>query len=219
MHEKFFQEARMNMIKSQILPNNVRNKVLIDSISNLKKELFVPREFYDITYSDSDILITKERTLIRTFIMAKMFEYCNFNKNDTILVVGCLTGYSLAILSNLVSYVFGIENDKEIVTKANNNLNNLNILNCSVIYKKDLSIGLSKNAPFDKIFIEGAISEIPDVLIKQLKENGEIFTVINNDEYVGDFVRALKIDSSISIEKIFNTSINTIKDFVIYIQL
>jgi len=215
MHEKFFQEARMNMIKSQILPNNVRNKVLIDSISNLKKELFVPREFYDITYSDSDILITKERTLIRTFIMAKMFEYCNFNKNDTILVVGCLTGYSLAILSNLVSYVFGIENDKEIVTKANNNLNNLNILNCSVIYKKDLSIGLSKNAPFDKIFIEGAISEIPDVLIKQLKENGEIFTVINNDEYVGDFVRALKIDSSISIEKIFNTSINTIKDFVI----
>ena len=215
MHEKFFQEARMNMIKSQLLPNNVRNKVLIDSISNLKKELFVPQEFYDITYSDSDILITKERTLIRTFIMAKMFEYCNFNKNDTILVVGCLTGYSLAILSNLVSYVFGIENDKEIVTKANNNLNNLNILNCSVIYKKDLSIGLSKNAPFDKIFIEGAISEIPDVLIKQLKENGEIFTVINNDEYVGDFVRALKIDSSISIEKIFNTSINTIKDFVI----
>lgn len=215
MHEKFFQEARMNMIKSQLLPNNVRNKVLIDSISNLKKELFVPREFYDITYSDSDILITKERTLIRTFIMAKMFEYCNFNKNDTILVVGCLTGYSLAILSNLVSYVFGIENDKEIVTKANNNLNNLNILNCSVIYKKDLSIGLSKNAPFDKIFIEGAISVIPDVLIKQLKENGEIFTVINNDEYVGDFVRALKIDSSISIEKIFNTSINTIKDFVI----
>ena len=215
MHEKFFQEARMNMIKSQILPNNVRNKALIDSISNLKKELFVPQEFYDITYSDSDILITKERTLIRTFIMAKMFEYCNFNKNDTILVVGCLTGYSLAILSNLVSYVFGIENDKEIVTKANNNLNNLNILNCSVIYKKDLSIGLSKNAPFDKIFIEGAISEIPDVLIKQLKENGEIFTVINNDEYVGDFVRALKIDSSISIEKIFNTSINTIKDFVI----
>tara|TARA_B100000963_G_scaffold16510_1_gene12680 strand:+ start:246 stop:893 length:648 start_codon:yes stop_codon:yes gene_type:complete len=215
MHEKFFQEARMNMIKSQILPNNVRNKVLIDSISNLKKELFVPQEFYDITYSDSDILITKERTLIRTFIMAKMFEYCNFNKNDTILVVGCLTGYSLAILSNLVSYVFGIENDKEIVTKANNNLNNLNILNCSVIYKKDLSIGLSKNAPFDKIFIEGAISEIPDVLIKQLKENGEIFTVINNDEYVGDFVRALKIDSSISIEKIFNTSINTIKDFAI----
>ena len=126
-----------------------------------------------------------------------------------------MTGYSLAILSNLVSYVFGIENDKEIVTKANNNLNNLNILNCSVIYKKDLSTGLSKNAPFDKIFIEGAISVIPDVLIKQLKENGEIFTVINNDEYVGDFVRALKIDSSISIEKIFNTSINTIKDFVI----
>ena len=215
MHEKFFQQARMNMVKSQILPNKVKNKDLIDAIINIRKELFIPKEYHDITYSDSDIHISNHRNLIRTFIMARMFENCNFKKDDSILVVGCLTGYSLAILSHLVGYVFGIENDKEIVDLATKNLNNLNILNCSVIYKKDLSTGLTKNSPYDKIFIEGAVNNIPDLLVKQLKDGGEIFAVVRNDEYIGDFVRAIKINSSISIDKIFNTNINDITDFMI----
>ena len=43
-----------------------------------------------------------------------MLEKCNLSKNNSILVIGCLNGYSLAILSNLVSYVFGIENKKTV---------------------------------------------------------------------------------------------------------
>ena len=59
-------------------------------------------------------------------------------------------------------------------------------------FKKDLSTGLNRNAPYDKIFIEGAVSKIPDSLVKQLRENGEIYAVMKNDEYIGEFVRGLK---------------------------
>ena len=38
MHDKFFQKARLNMVKNQILPNNVTNKELIDAFYNVKKE-------------------------------------------------------------------------------------------------------------------------------------------------------------------------------------
>ena len=65
------------MVKSQILPNKVKNKDLIDAIINIRKELFIPKEYHDITYSDSDIHISNHRNLIRTFIMARMFENCN----------------------------------------------------------------------------------------------------------------------------------------------
>ena len=97
-------------------------------------------------------------------------------------------------------------------------INNLNILNCSVFYKKDLSAGLEKSAPYDKIFIEGSVEKVPDNLLKQLKEDGEIFTVIKNkeDNYVGEFIRGLKVDSGISIEKFFNTNVNVLKDFIIW---
>jgi len=206
------------MVKNQILPNNVKDRELIDAFLEIKKELFVPRKDLDLVYSDSDILINNERNIIRTFVIAKMLDKCNFEKNNTILVIGCLTGYTLAIISKLVNYVFGVDNDKELTQIANENINNLNILNCSVFYKKDLSTGLEKNAPYDKIFIEGSVEKVPDNLLKQLKENGEIFTVIKSreDNYVGEFVRGLKVDSGISIEKFFNTNVNELKDFIIW---
>ncbi len=217
MHEKFFEIARSNMVKNQVLPNNVKNKDLIDALLEIKKELFVPTKDMDLVYTDRDILVSHERNIIRTFVIAKMLDKCNFQKDNTILVIGCLTGYTLAIVSRLVNYVFGVDNDKNLTQVAVQNINNLNILNCSVFYKKDLSTGLEKSAPFDKIFIEGSVEKVPDHLLKQLKEDGEIFTVIKNkeDNYVGEFIRGLKVESGISIEKFFNTNVNVLKDFII----
>ena len=217
MHEKFFEIARSNMVKNQVLPNNVKNRELIDALLEIKKELFVPTEYMDLVYSDRDILVSHERNIIRTFVIAKMLDKCNFQKDNTILVIGCLTGYTLAIISRLVNYVFGVDNDKSLTEISVQNINNLNILNCSVFYKKDLAAGLEKSAPYDKIFIEGSVEKVPDNLLKQLKEDGEIFTVIKNkeDNYVGEFIRGLKVDSGISIEKFFNTNVNVLKDFII----
>ena len=113
----------------------------------------------------------------------------------------------VTLLSKMVNYVVGIDNDKKITDIASNNIEKLNILNCSIFFKRDLSQGLIRNAPYDKIFIEGIANSIPESLVKQLKDDGEIFVTLKNQEYVGDFVRALKIESNISIEKYFNTNV------------
>ena len=109
MHDKFFQIARLNMVKNQILPNNVKNKALIDSFSTIQKEIFVPKDQYDLTYTDSEIKVSKDRKLMKTFVIAKMFERCDFGIDDKVLVIGCLTGYSIAILSKMVNYVVGLK--------------------------------------------------------------------------------------------------------------
>ena len=69
-------------------------------------------------------------------LLCKMLDKCSLSKNNSILVIGCLTGYTLAILSKLVNYVFGIDNNKKTIDIASDNINNLNILNCSVFLKK-----------------------------------------------------------------------------------
>ena len=207
MHDKFFQTARLNMVRNQILPNNVKNKALIESFSSIQKEIFVPEDQHDLTYTDSEIKISKGRNLMKTFIIAKMLDRCNFNTDDKVLIIGCLTGYTIAILSKMVNYVFGIDNEKEAIDIACKNINNLNILNCSIFFKKDLSQGLNRNAPYDKIFIEGTVNSIPTPLIKQLKDDGEIFVTLKNEEYVGDFIRGLRLGSNLSIEKFFNINI------------
>jgi len=214
MNNNYFEIARINMVKSQIMPVGVKKKDLLDSFYKIRRELFISGNDRDLIYSDSDIRFSSDRYFMRSFLMAKMFEYCNFSKEDKVLVIGCLTGYSVAILSNLVGYVFAIENDKKIVELANQTLSEMSLLNCSVYYKNRLSTGNSRNQPFDKIFIEGSVSHIPENLVKQLKEDGEIYTVIKNiDEPVGFFVRGLKIKNDVSFTKIFNTNVCNLNDF------
>ena len=53
------------------------------------------------------------RSLMKTFVFAKMVEFCDVKQNDSILVIGCLTGYSVAILSKLAGYVFGLDDNKD----------------------------------------------------------------------------------------------------------
>ena len=54
---------------------------------------------------------------MKTFIIAKMFDRCNFERDDKVLVIGCLTGYSTAILSKMVNYVVGLDNEKKLLSK------------------------------------------------------------------------------------------------------
>ena len=96
----------------------------------------MPKDKYDLTYTDSEINISKNRNLMKTFVLAKMFERCNFNIDDKVLVIGCLTGYSIAILANLVNYVVGIDNEKKIIEMACKNIDKLDILNAQYFIKK-----------------------------------------------------------------------------------
>ena len=216
MHENFFKIARTNMVKNQILTNSVKNSILIEALYKIEKENFIPKSFHDMTYSDADISISKDRNLLRTFILAKMIDRCEFQKEDSVLVIGCLSGYSLAILSSLVSYVFGIENEKKLVDFANERLSSMNFHNCSVFFVNNLSDGLKKNAPYDKVFIEGSVNYIPKSIITQMKQNGKIFTVLKqNNDNIGEFVSGIKIDSKVSFSNLFNTNVKLLKDFII----
>lgn len=210
---KFFPLARSNMVKNQIITNQVSNQNLIDAFLEVKKELFVDTTNFSVVYSDSNILLKKNRFLMKTFTFAKMLENCDVKSNESILVLSCLTGYSVAIISKVAGYVFGIEKDNEFVKKANEILISQGYLNCSV-YQSNPADGLKKNAPFDKIIIEGGVDYIPISICKQLKEDGKIFFMKRKSEnYIFEFTVGLKNNNTISYRPLFSCNSFMIEDF------
>ena len=59
-----------------------------------------------------------------------------------------------------------------------------------------------------------AVEDIQQI-IKKLKDNGEIYTVLKEEDYIGEFVRGQKVGSIISFTKLFNTNLYELKDFII----
>ncbi len=213
MYDKFFTLSRENMVHNQIITNNVKNEFLIEAFLTVQKELFIPKSQLSIVYSDSEIPFSETRSMIKTFLLAKLFEFCNFNANQSILVVGCLTGYSVAIISKLAGYVFGLESSNELVNQANKTLSEIACHNCSVNYGK-LSDGLKKNSPYDSVIIEGSVEKISNKVLEQVKEGGKIYTIFKNkSSVIGECMVGVKIDGTVSFRHLFNANAKLLQEF------
>tara|TARA_B100000989_G_scaffold293591_1_gene271212 strand:+ start:1 stop:675 length:675 start_codon:yes stop_codon:yes gene_type:complete len=213
MYDKFFDVSRKNMVNNQIITNKVVNPMIIDAFLSIQKEKFIPETKKAIVYSDAEIAFDKERSMIKSFLLAKMIEFSKVNQNDSILVIGCLSGYSVAIISQFSGYVFGLENNLNMVKEANAILSDIACHNCSINYGK-LSEGLKKNMPFDKIFIEGSVEDIPNNIIQQLKEGGEIFAIFKEqNSIVGKYKVGLKYEGLVSYRHLFDANAKPLRDF------
>ena len=215
MQDKFFEISRTNMVQNQIITNKVVSENIINAFLTIEKEKFIPESQYPLVYSDSSIEIKNNRFLIKTFIFAKMLEYSGIKESDSILVLGCLSGYSVAVISKLAGYVFGVEDDSTIVKNANNILTQMGFLNCSISNSK-LSMGLKKNAPYDKIIIEGAVEFIPVQITDQLRDEGKIFAIFKKkNSLIGEFMVGLKKSNQVSYRTLFNANAHSLSDFLI----
>ena len=215
MQDKFFEISRTNMVQNQIITNKVVSENIINAFLTIEKEKFIPESHHPLVYSDSSIEIKKNRFLMKTFIFAKMLEYSGIEKSDSVLVLGCLSGYSVAIISKLAGYVFGVEDDSTMVKNANNILTQMGFLNCSISNSK-LSMGLKKNAPYDKIIIEGAVEFLPVQITDQLRDEGKIFAIFKKrDSLIGEFMVGFKKNNQVSYRTLFNANAHSLSDFLI----
>ena len=93
------------------------------------------------------------------------------------LVIGSGTGYSAAILARLCTTVVAIEENSALAGDAAALLSELGIDN-AVVVEGPLAEGYAKQAPYDVVLIDGAVAEIPSVIVDQLAEGGRLVTVV-----------------------------------------
>ncbi len=92
------------------------------------------------------------------------------------LVVGCGTGYDLAVLARLASTAIGLESDPALAAEATKLLAQLSLDNAPVM-ECPLAAGLAKQGPFNVILLGGAVPEIPAALKAQLADGGRLVAV------------------------------------------
>src|SRR5690606_19757329 len=80
-------------------------------------------------------------------------------------------------LSKLAGSVVGLESEETLAARANDLLTELGIDNAAVIVG-ELAAGRADQGPFDVIFVNGAVDEVPDALTGQLAEGGRLVAVV-----------------------------------------
>lgn len=174
---KDYSILRQNMIDGQIHPAGIISEDILRVFGEVPREEFVPDQLKPVSYHDEDLKLDNQNFLMEPIIHSKLIQAANLKPDHSVLDIGFGCGYSTAILSQLVSTVFAMDHESALATQAQVVWNNLKYCNI-VTSLGDISEGLPSSAPYSRIFINGAVSELPEKLIGQLEEGGELLCIL-----------------------------------------
>ena len=172
-------QARSSMIEGQLRPNNITDERVIEAIASVNREKFVPKAYAGVAYVDEDIRVAEGRYLMEPMVFARLLSEAHVKPTDLALDIACGTGYSSAILGRLAEAVVALEEDEDLVNSATAVLAEEACDNVAVV-KGDVTAGLAKQGPYDLIFINGMVDEIPEAILDQLSEEGRVVCVLND---------------------------------------
>lgn len=168
-------QQRANMVATQLRANDVTDTRLIKAILSVPREDFVPAALVPLAYMEGCIPLGKGRVLLDLRSLGKMAQLAAIGPSDRVLDVGCGTGYSTAVLAHLAAHVTGLEQERELAETAKAHLRGA--ANAAVVCSK-MSEGLPARAPFDVIFLNGAVEQAPHALTEQLADGGRLVCIV-----------------------------------------
>ena len=201
-----FSDLRRNMVDCQLRPNDITSLRILEAMDQVPRELFVPEAQQTTSYADREIqLVSRDeskgpRSMLTPMALGSLLEVADIEPTDYILDVGCLTGYSSAVLAHLAESVVAVEAVPEMVKKATDILSDLEIVNVAVV-EGGLTQGQANQGPYDVILVNGAVEQVPTALTDQLKDGGRLVTVVIENGYgrAERFVRTGGVVSSVSL--------------------
>lgn len=185
------------MVDSQVRPNGITDRRVIDAMLSVARERFVPEQRQDFAYMDEDVLLEARdppRYLMAPMTFARMLQLAEIRPDDKLLIVGAATGYGAAVAARLCAHVVALEEDHELLRLARTNLDGqLNVTIC----EGEHSAGHPAAAPYDVILIEGLAEVVPPALEGQLAEGGRLVAPVGG-EMLATLQLGVRTDGSMS---------------------
>lgn len=168
-----FETMRRAMVASQLRTSAVDDVRVIAAMDTVPREDFVPVAAQPQAYRDTGVAVGNGRALNPPIATGRLLTQVGINSNERVLLIGAATGYTAAVVSLLAESVVAVESDAELAAFARNALSRYSTV---TLVEGPLGAGAADAGPYDVLLIDGAVGQIPESLIAQLKPDGRIAT-------------------------------------------
>jgi protein-L-isoaspartate(D-aspartate) O-methyltransferase len=161
-----FAAARKTMVDSQLRPNQITSKPVLDAMRRIPRERFLPADRQAFAYLDTDVPLAGGRAMLAPMTIGKLLNLLAPRPDSRALVIGAGTLYAATVLANCAARVTALEAEPALTAigaeAAASFAPNLTIVT------GPLAGGWQENAPYDLILIEGGITTLPASIAAQL---------------------------------------------------
>ena len=191
----FHRERMVDLLRTR----GIRDARVLKAMSEIPRHLFVPDALAAKAYGDHALPIGDMQTISQPYMVARMTELAEVDKDSTVLEIGAGSGYQTAVLSAVAGRVFAIERISDLARSAQRNIRQLGCYNATVKWF-DGTIGWSDNAPYDAIVVAAGSPEVPEPLVAQLTVGGRLVIPIGDAAHQ-TLVRVIKTESGVVREE------------------
>jgi protein-L-isoaspartate(D-aspartate) O-methyltransferase len=199
------------MVDTQVRPSDVTKFPIIDAMLSVPREEFVPAAKREAAYIGENLDLGNGRVLLEPRTLAKMLDALDISNGELILDIGSAMGYSAAVIARMAEAVVALEEDDSLIGEAQEALATANIDNV-IMHKGRLVEGAAEHGPYDVIVVEGAVQELPDALLAQLKDGGRIACIFVKGA-LGEARIGFKEHGQVSWRRIFNAGAPVLPGF------
>jgi protein-L-isoaspartate(D-aspartate) O-methyltransferase len=172
-----FEQMRRAMVASQLRTTGVNDPRVVAAMGAVPRERFVPAERCALAYADALVPVGHGRQLNPPMALGRMLTEARLGGEERALVIGAATGYSAAVLARLVRSVVALEEEPELAAFARSALAGTG----AELVEGPLTEGHAAGAPYDFILIDGAIEQVPQAIVDQMADGGEMALALVED--------------------------------------
>src|SRR5829696_5389723 len=189
------QRARMiDLLRSR----GIRDERVLKAMAEIPRHLFVPEALAGKAYGDHALPIGEMQTISQPYMVARMTELLEVDKDSTVLEIGAGSGYQTAVLSAVAGRIFALERISELARKGQANIRKIGCF-YATIKCFDGTLGWSDYAPYDAILVAAGSPEIPEPLVAQLKIGGRLVLPVGQTDQQ-TLVRIIKTENGVKRE-------------------
>jgi protein-L-isoaspartate(D-aspartate) O-methyltransferase len=194
------------MVDQQIRTWEVLDSRVLDVLSDVPREMFVPREYRELAFADAQIPIGCGQRMLAPKLHGRILQSLNISPQDRILEIGTGTGYLTACLSLLGAQVTSIDIHPELSTLAASALRSVAGARPQLQVRD--AFGPQPLGEYDVIAVTGSLPVEDRCFEKALAVGGRLFEVVGTAPVMeARIVRRVESDQWIR-ETVFETVID-----------
>jgi protein-L-isoaspartate(D-aspartate) O-methyltransferase len=170
------EDARRQMIEQQVRAWDVLDTRVLDALSAVPREHFVPAAYRGVAFADAAIPIGHGQCMLKPAVEGRMLQALAPKRGERVLEIGTGTGFFAACLSELAGDVESIEIFDDLAAGAQARLAALGLSRVTVTVAD--ACALDFGAGFDVIAVTGSLPVDDPRFERALSVGGRLFIVL-----------------------------------------
>lgn len=198
--------ARRNMVEQQVRPWDVLDSRVLEAITAIRREDFVPAACKNLAFADLELPLGLNEVMMKPVVEGRVLQAVAPNKDESVLEIGTGSGFLTACLARLAREVVSVEQHVEFVDAARARLAGANVRNVR-IESADAVAAFRTDLTFDVMVVTGAVAALPPRWREWVKPGGRLFAIVGTSPVQRALLFTRSTDGSWNDESLFETDL------------